>query len=192
MRHSFGNLVRKAGLAGLVWQIMSLLLQPCASQFGSPPPEPPPLPVGRPAPQFTTRTLDNHFLRLWDLRGKIVVLDFWATWCTPCKQQMPTLDRLQRDYAGKGVRVIGLSLDTTQATLVRPTVHALGIRYTIGLDPKRNIAAGIRYNAGALPCIYVIDQGGILRWDHSGVFVGEDAKIRALLDRLIINRSDQR
>ena len=188
MRQKIRALCKAASIASLGPLLLALPLVASAAQFGAPPPEPAPLPSGKAAPQFSTRTLDNHALSLKELRGKVVVLDFWATWCVSCKQQMPALDKLQRDYAGKGVRVIGISLDNSQIKLVQPTVQALKIGYTISADPTRNIPIGIRYNADVLPCIYVIDRHGILRWDHSGVFEGEDAKLRGLLDKLIAEK----
>ena len=159
-----------------------------AQQFGAsaPPPVPPPLVSGTKAPPAESETLTGHNFRLSALRGHVVVLDFWATWCVSCKQAMPALNKLQRDYASRGVSVVGISLDAANtAARVPATVKQLGVSYPILVGPKRNILIGEAYNADVLPSLYVIDQAGVVRWSHAGIYDSEDKDVRSLIDRLL-------
>ncbi len=89
------------------------------------------------APDFTVRLIDNRTVRLQDLRGKPVVLDFWATWCVPCKAGMPDLDAAQKRYAKQGLVVLGLSVDDEGPEVVRPFVQKLGVTYRIAMANDR-------------------------------------------------------
>jgi len=94
----------------------------------------------QPAPPFSVRDLDGRTLRLQDLRGRPVVLDFWATWCAPCRVSMPELDALQERFAEQGLVVIGLSLDEDDTPAVKRFVDRLGIRFRIALANEKMLA----------------------------------------------------
>ncbi len=94
----------------------------------------------RVAPAFSVRDLDGRTVKLQDLRGRPVVLDFWATWCAPCRVSMPELDALQERYADQGLAVIGLSLDDDDGPAVRRFVEKLGIRFRIALANEKMLA----------------------------------------------------
>ena len=109
--------------------VLPLLASPAASQSGTP------------APPFAVRDLDGRTIRLSDLRGKPVVLDFWATWCAPCRVSMPELDQLQQKYADQGLVVLGLSLDEDNAhEKVRRFVDKLGVKFRIALANEKMLA----------------------------------------------------
>jgi len=93
-----------------------------------------------PAPPFAVRDLDGRMVRLQDLRGRAVVLDFWATWCAPCRVSMPELDALQEQYAEQGLVVLGLSLDEEGDAKVKRFVDKLGIRFRVALASERMLA----------------------------------------------------
>lgn len=93
-----------------------------------------------PAPPFTVRDLDGRTVRLQDLRGKPVVLDFWATWCAPCRVSMPELDTLQDQYAEEGLVVLGLSLDEDGPDKVRRFVDKLGVKFRVALATERMLS----------------------------------------------------
>ena len=100
---------------------------------------PPPLPAGTHAPDFATKTLQGKPLSLKSLRGKVVLLDFWATWCGPCRMATPTLEALHKQFGSKGLRVVGLSVDDPgTAPQVKPFAKAFGITYTLSAVPLAN------------------------------------------------------
>ena len=83
------------------------------------------------APPFATRALDGRLLRLADFKGQPVILEFWATWCAPCRASLPELDQLQERMRGRGLVVIGLSVDDGPAPGVRRYAERLGLRFRI-------------------------------------------------------------
>ncbi|MEO5618974.1 MAG: TlpA disulfide reductase family protein [Candidatus Eisenbacteria bacterium] len=95
---------------------------------------------GQPAPPFSVRDLEGRTVRLQDLRGRPVVLDFWATWCAPCRVSMPDLDALQERYADQGLVVLGLSLDEEGTPVVKRFIARLGIRFRIALANEKMLA----------------------------------------------------
>src|SRR4051812_2346433 len=99
----------------------------------------PPLPVGSKAPDFVTRTLTGKPLSLKSMRGQVVLIDFWATWCVPCRMATPTLERLQRRFGRNGLKIVGLSLDASDSRdEIRPYKRKYRITYTLAYDPGPN------------------------------------------------------
>jgi thiol-disulfide isomerase/thioredoxin len=180
------RVTRGAIFAGAVAVLTAAMV--CGAQTGIPPADPPPLASGTPMPEFTTTTLAGKAYSSRSLLGHVAVLDFWATWCISCKMDMPGIQKIYRDYAGRGVRVVGVSLDTDNVKLVGPTVRAIGATFPILVNAKENIKSGRDFNADVLPCVYVVDKRGIVRWSYSGDYPTEDKDIRALIDRLLKQR----
>ena len=89
------------------------------------------------APHFTLRDLDGKTFKLAELRGKPIVLDFWATWCGPCRASMPHLSALQERYAAQGLVVLGLSLDDLPAPQVRRFADRLGVRFRLAMADEQ-------------------------------------------------------
>ncbi len=126
---------------------------------------PPPPRVGAPAPGFSLRRLDGtKTVSLAGLRGKTVVLNFWASWCGPCKAEAATLERLWQRYRGKGVVFLGVDSNDA-ASDARRFVAAHGITYPVVRDAHGLVAAN-RYGIAALPVTYVIDPRGRLVGDR--------------------------
>lgn len=122
--------------------------------------------LGQPAPDFTLPDLAGTRIRLAEYRGtKGVLINFWATWCVPCRQEMPTLERLRRER-GATLEVLGVSLDTGSKARVRAFVRELGLTFPILLDPEH--VAGRLYRVRALPMSFIVDQGGVLRYREIG------------------------
>ena len=89
------------------------------------------------APTFTVRGLDGHAVKLSDFKGKVVVLDFWATWCGPCRASLPHLDEVQGRFAAQGLVVVGISVDDTEPQNVRRYVDRLGLKFRMAMADER-------------------------------------------------------
>lgn len=121
--------------------------------------EPAPV-VGRRAPDFAVLDLNQNPLRLSDLRGQVVVLNFWATWCPPCREEMPALDQYYRQNREKGVVVVGMNVAESK-TAVERFIRESGVVFPIGLDPDRVVETA--YRVSALPSTFIIDEQGFVR-----------------------------
>jgi peroxiredoxin len=87
-----------------------------------------------------------------------VFLNFWATWCPPCKEEMPSMERLYRRYKKRGLTIVAVSIDTAGPEAVRKFVKQLGLTFPVGLDPKFEVAN--RYAVRALPSSFLLDREG--------------------------------
>jgi peroxiredoxin len=110
-----------------------------------------------PAPDFTVQRLGSGSVSLKELRGQLVFLNFWATWCLPCKEEMPSMERLHQRYKSRGLVVLGMSVDRN-GPAVAPFVKQLSLTFPIGLDP--DMAVADRYRVRALPSTFLIDRKG--------------------------------
>jgi len=133
---------------------------------------------GQLAPDFTLKSTDGKQVKLSDLRGKAVLLNFWATWCAPCVKEMPSLDRLAAEMPD--VAVLAASVDIKGAEIVAPFLEAHKIeRLSILLDPK---AGGLRgFGFRGLPSTIVIDREGRARGKLEGAAEWDSAEAKALL-----------
>lgn len=120
--------------------------------------------VGTPAPDFTLPDLDGNPVRLSSFRGQPVILNFWATWCPPCKQEMPALQRLHEEMGGR-VRIIGIDRAEPVDT-VRRFADQYGITFTIALDRTDELAT--RYGLTGIPETFFLDSGGVVRFKYIG------------------------
>lgn len=115
---------------------------------------------------------DGTPVSLEDLRGEAVLVNVWATWCAPCRQEIPFLAELHARYSANGLRVIGVSIDAAaDQEKVIETAPAFGINYDIWLDPAERIAGVMRY--GGVPASMLIGRNGAVRWKHVGVIRGD-------------------
>ncbi len=122
------------------------------------PDRPPQRAVTFPAPDFTLPTLSGQSLRLSDLRGKAVLLNFWATWCVPCRTEMPAIEELYQRYKDRGLEVIGVNLDVLSTAGVETFLKEVKVTFPIVLDPSW--VASRAYRVVGLPTSYLIDRSG--------------------------------
>jgi len=139
--------------------------------------------LGQPAPPFTLADLGGKSLRLEEFRGKkAVVVNFWATWCVPCRDEMPTLERLWQERQGS-LEVLGVSVDVGDPERVKSFVRAVGVTFPILLDPEGK--AGRPYRIRALPTSFVIDRSGVLRSREIGYRDWTSSETRYFLDEAL-------
>ncbi len=132
------------------------------------------------APPFTATMLDGSAkLTLASLKGQVVVVDFWATWCHPCIAQIPHLNDLHNKYASKGLRIVALSNE--EPGLVRDFVKSEKLVYPVGLDPDDRIRAA--YIVPGMPTTLVIDKTGVVRYISVGF--GKMSEIEDTITRLL-------
>jgi peroxiredoxin len=114
---------------------------------------------GQRGPAFSLATLDGRRAALADYRDKLVILNFWATWCVPCTDEMPALEALWNDYRARGLVVLGVSVDRGgPRALLEPYVRNLALTFPILLDPDSKTASAWRVTA--LPATFVVKPGG--------------------------------
>lgn len=129
---------------------------------------PGPVTVGQEAPPYAARTFDGDSISLALLRGKPVLLNVWATWCAPCKVEIPYLASLHTEHAAAGLQVIGVSVDAGgDESRISEFAREFGINYPIWRDPGERVNA--RFLAIGVPSTYLIDRNGILLWKHLGI-----------------------
>jgi thiol-disulfide isomerase/thioredoxin len=138
----------------------------------------------RPAPPVVLRDLKGRTVRLTDFKGKVVLLNFWATWCPPCRAEIPELVKWQQEYGSKGLQIIGVTYPPTNRREVQRFIRALKVTYPILLGYKKTKAL---FDAGeTLPLSVVIDRKGKVRENIEGILLSEEfnEKVKPLLERI--------
>ena len=121
----------------------------------------------QPAPAFTLKSLDGKTLSLADLKGKVVVVNFWATWCPPCREEIPDFVAFYNENRAKGLEVVGISVDEKTAEQVKPFVGRNKMDYPVAMVTEK-----ILRDYGpiqAIPTTFVIDKKGIVRFAQEGM-----------------------
>jgi thiol-disulfide isomerase/thioredoxin len=136
--------------------------------------------VGAPAPEISVQSMSGKALGLSDYRGKVVLLDVWASWCGPCKQELPMLDDIAKRLHGDVV-VLAVSVDQERANVTKFLKARPHWALTIAHDPQGQVAD--RFAPEKMPTSYVIDREGVIRYVNSGFVPGDAAVIeRRLVD----------
>lgn len=133
------------------------------------------------APQFVLKDINGRTVRLRDYKGKVVLINFWATWCPPCRAEMPDLVRIQREHAKEGLQIIGITYPPEKLDRVRRFAGSLKVNYPIILGTRQLKA---RFSSEeTLPLTVVIDRDGNVSEIISGILLPEefDEKIKPLL-----------
>lgn len=134
-----------------------------------------------PAPQLALKDIKGRTFRLSDYKGKVVLLNFWATWCAPCRAEMPDLVKWQRKYKGQGLQVIGVTYPPEERAEVQKFIKSIKVNYPIAIGEKETKAL---FDKGeTLPITVVIDKQGAVREIIQGVIFPEEfeEKIKPLL-----------
>lgn len=125
-----------------------------------------------PAPQLVLKDIEGRSVRLSDYKGKIVLLNFWATWCAPCRAEMPDLVKWQREYRKQGLQVIGVTYPPEELAEVRKFIKSIKVNYPIALGDKQTKAL---FDKGeTIPITVVIDRKGMVREIIQGIIFPEE------------------
>ena len=140
--------------------------------------------LNSPAPRFTL--MDSHHRKhaLVDYRGRVVLINFWASWCSPCQEELPELNRLAGDYRGKKVNILAINVDEDR-TAAKTLLRKLGLTsppMQILWDSKSKVVSA--YNINTMPTSFILDPQGIIRFVHSGFHHQDPTAWRQEIDRL--------
>jgi peroxiredoxin len=134
------------------------------------------------APDFTLHALGGPNLRLQEQRGRVVMLNFWATWCAPCRQEMPQLNKLYEKYRTSGFVLLSVNVDD-DTRHAADAAAKLGLKFPVLLDTDKSVSR--QYDLNTMPSTVLIDRDGRVRYLHRGYVVGDedlyDKQIRDLL-----------
>jgi cytochrome c biogenesis protein CcmG, thiol:disulfide interchange protein DsbE len=141
--------------------------------------------VGAPVPQLKVESLNGKRIDVASYRGRVLLLDVWASWCGPCKQELPMLDAMARRLKGQGIDILAVSVDQERANVDKFLKGHGHWALTIAHDPAGTIAE--RLQPDKMPTSYVIDRAGIVRYVNAG-FVPDDA---ATIERRLLEVAGQ-
>jgi peroxiredoxin len=132
---------------------------------------------GTPAPAFELTSLDGKAVRLGNLEGNVVLLEFWQWWCPPCIEAMPHLEALAEKYGERGLVVLGVSdrIDDAARSKMNAVMKKTGVSYPMLVDPTGAVPRD--YGANSYPTLVLVDRDGTVRWVHSGYTMGEESVI---------------
>lgn len=136
--------------------------------------------IGEPSPDFTLDGLDGRAISLSDYRGRPVLVNFWASWCPPCRGEMPDLEEIQREYGADGLVVLAVNL-REEPTAAQRYAETLGLTFPIVLD--RSARAAARYNVTGLPMSYFVGRDGVIRDLNVGALTGR--ALRGKIARIV-------
>ena len=165
MQSSTLNIVKRCALA-------ALLAAGAAAAAGD----------GGPAPAFTLTSLNGQQAALSQYRGQVVMVNFWATWCGPCQQEMPLLDQMYRKYKAAGFTLIGVNVDK-EAPAVKDLLTRKPVSFPVLLDPANQVSKA--YHVDEMPSSVIIDRKGAIRFVHRGYKPGDENEYQDRIRQLI-------
>ena len=138
--------------------------------------------AGKPAPDFALKSSAGQNLRLSEYRGDVVMINFWATWCGPCRQEMPLLDQLYSRYERVGFNLLGVNIDDDSDRAL-DMIRELGVNFPVLFDARKEVSK--LYDVDAMPVTVLVDREGNVRYVHQGYKPGYEDKyldqVRSLL-----------
>ena len=140
--------------------------------------------IGARVPSYSALSMAGDSVSLAGLKGKVVLLNVWATWCAPCRKEIPELRALHATYKDRGLELIGVSIDTdgTDAS-IRDFLTEFKMDYPIWRDPDERISA--RFKMAGVPATFLIDKAGILRWKTLGPIAPGDTSLSSAITRAL-------
>ena len=144
--------------------------------------------IGALAPAYHTVSLSGDSVSLASHRGKVVLLNVWATWCRPCREEIPQLQALHEKYNARGLDILGVSIDVEGADeAIRDVVREFGMTYPVWRDPDERVSN--QFNVVGAPTTFLIDRNGVLRWRKTGAIQPSDTSLTTALERALAARA---
>jgi thiol-disulfide isomerase/thioredoxin len=143
--------------------------------------------VGQAMPAYATDFLDGKKFDIAAERGNVVFLNLWATWCGPCRYEIPELESIHQKYASRGFKVVGISLDDTGVDGVKQFVSQHSMTYPIAYDPDGKIAT--IFQSSVLPTSVIVDRSGQIVWKKFGAVSSEDPTLKDALNKALDAKS---
>jgi thiol-disulfide isomerase/thioredoxin len=140
--------------------------------------------TGKPAPEFSVSLKGGKKWSPADAQGKVLIIDFWATWCGPCRESFPALETIYKKHKAQGFELVAINIDETPDE-VDAFLKSTGVHFPVGFDPGGEKVAGKKYPIPTMPTTYVIDKKGTIRHVHAGYHDGEDKEIEAEVTKLL-------
>lgn len=167
-------------MSGRFGPVVLLLAAACAGEGGAPAR----VDLGLPVPAYSAVTLAGDSTSLRAQQGKVVLLNVWATWCHPCRGEIPELNVLHRTYSSRGLQLIGVSVDAAGARAdIDDFMKEFPMSYSIWLDPDDRVSA--QFLIVGVPTTFLIDRQGVLRWRKTGPIQSHDTTLTAALERAL-------
>lgn len=154
--HRFRKKLRGMHSMKISLTVLILVLMPVFARAGQ---------VGTVAPDFSLKDLNGKTVALQQLKGKVVLLDFWAPWCPPCREELPALDALYKKYNNDGLVIIGIDMDDSEK-LVAEFLQRAPVSFTILIDRKGTLTREYRFRT--LPTAFIVGKDGVIRYQHMG------------------------
>jgi peroxiredoxin len=134
------------------------------------------------APNFTLKSNTGKNIKLSELRGQVVLLNFWASWCGPCRQEMPLLEKLQQRYSALGFTVLGVNVEE-DSSKAKSLLKDIPVSFPILFDTQNTVSE--QYKVSAMPSTVMIDRNGNMRYLHKGYKPGDEAQYKKWVKQLI-------
>lgn len=140
--------------------------------------------VGAPAPAYRTVSLDGDSVSLAAQRGKVVLLNVWATWCHPCRAEIPELRAIHDKYQARGLELVGVSVDADGSDeAIREFMKEFRMAYPIWRDPDERVST--QFLVIGVPATFLIDKQGVLRWRKTGPIQPSDTTLTVAIERAL-------
>ena len=140
--------------------------------------------VGAPAPSYRTTSLDGDSVSLAEQRGKVVLLNVWATWCHPCRREIPELQAIHERYQARGLELVGVSVDADGSDdAIRAFMQEFQMTFPVWRDPDERVSA--QFLVIGVPATFLIDREGVLQWRKTGPIAPNDTSLASAIERAL-------